>query len=66
MNKKYLIIAKIQGQIDYKIVSNPNALYYEYHFFIDYGKARKPDFIIELPSSESELEKILKKLGEEE
>jgi len=63
--KRYLIAAIIEGKIDYKIVHTPEALDCKQDFFCDYGHPKKPDYILELPTSLnnlhilSKIEKIL-------
>jgi len=63
-HKKYLVVAIINNEVDYKIVHNPDVLDSKQDdFFCDYGHPRKPDYIIELPTSPRGLELILKKLN---
>ena len=58
---RYLIGAKIGEGIDYKIVSSKNAINYKHLLYGD-PVPRKPDFIIELPTTKSDLEKFLEKI----
>jgi len=58
---RYLIGAEIDGEIDYKIVYTKHAINYNHDFFAD-NISRKPDFIIELPTTKSDLEKFLEKI----
>jgi len=60
--KRYLIIAVIDNEVDYKIVHNPDAVDSRHEFYCDYGHPRKPDVVIELPTSPRGLELLLKKL----
>lgn len=56
--KQYLIGIKVNGEMDYGIVYNPNAMKYKYWFG---SIQKKPDFMIELPSKIRKLEKLLKR-----
>ena len=61
--RRYLIGAEIGGEIDYKIVFTKHAIKYNHDFLAD-NIPRKPDFIIELPTTKSELEQFLEKYKE--
>lgn len=61
--KRYLVIAVINGDADYKITHSLESLDSKHEFFSDYGHLRKPDYIIELPTSPRGLEIILKELS---